>query len=354
MSSAIADVAARARVSKATASRALSGNGYVAEATRLRVIAAAEEIGYVASSNAASLVTGQTKNIGVVMPFINRWFFGEVLDGIEQALLDRGYDMTLYNLHAGSPDRQRVFDFFLARKRFDGIILIGVEPTEAERQALTRLAIPLVGIGFPTDGIPTLAVDDRGAARRATEHLISLGHHRIVHIGGDGADESPFSVAALRGAGYREAMAAAGLESESRIETTVMSLPGGYDAGANILSSAQRRPTAVFASCDEIAIGAMIAARRLGLRVPGDLSVIGIDGHEYAEMFSLTTIEQRPRQQGSDAATALLDAVAGNPSQAAVVDVPARLIVRTSTAPLAPTRAVPGVAERAPAEEQTA
>jgi DNA-binding LacI/PurR family transcriptional regulator len=331
MSSAIADVAARAGVSKATASRALSGNGYVAEATRLRVIAAAEEIGYVASPNAASLVTGQTKNIGVVMPFINRWFFGEALEGIEQTLLDRGYDMTLYNLHPGSADRQRVFEFFLARKRFVGVVLIGVEPSPAEVDRLDRLGVPLVGIGGPIEGIPSFAIDDRTAARRATEHLLGLGHRRITHIAGDGSDALEATVPAKRYAGYLDAMAAAGLERSCRVEIAAMSLPGGYDAGTHVLSDATDRPTAVFAACDEIAIGAMIAARRLGLRVPGDLSVIGIDGHEYADMFSLTTIEQRPRQQGHDAVTALLDHIGGGPTLPAVVDVSARLVIRAST-----------------------
>lgn len=335
MSSAIADVAARAGVSKATASRALSGKGYVAEATRLRVIAAAQEIGYVASPNAASLVTGQTKNIGVVMPFINRWFFGEVLEGIERALLDRGYDMTLYNLNPGSADRQRVFEFFLARKRFDGIVLIGVEPSEAETERLVRLGVPLVGIGGPVPGVPSYAIDDRNSARRATEQLIGLGHRRILHIAGDGVDEFGSSVQAKRRDGYLDAMTAAGFAAECRVEITAMSLPGGYDAGAHVLSDdATHRPTAVFAACDEIAIGAMIAARRLGLRVPGDLSIIGIDGHEYAEMFSLTTVEQLPRQQGHDAVTGLLDQIAGAPPMADVIKVPARLVVRASTAPL--------------------
>jgi LacI family repressor for deo operon, udp, cdd, tsx, nupC, and nupG len=98
--SAIADVARLAGVSKATASRALSGRGYVSPATRARVAEAAAEIGYVVSSNASSLVTGQSKNVGVVLPFINRWFFAELLEGIEEALIEADYDLTLYRLTA--------------------------------------------------------------------------------------------------------------------------------------------------------------------------------------------------------------------------------------------------------------
>ena len=101
---AIGDVARLAGVSKATASRALSGGGYVADDTRRRVEAAAKEIGYIASPDAASLVTGRTKNVGVIIPFVNRWFFGEVLEGIERALLSAGYDLTLYNLSGDGED----------------------------------------------------------------------------------------------------------------------------------------------------------------------------------------------------------------------------------------------------------
>ena len=101
--SAISDVARLAGVSKSTASRALTGRGYVSEETRRRVSDAAAEIGYIASPNAASLVTGRTKNVGIVIPFVNRWFFGEVLEGAERALLSAGYDLTLYNLATEGP-----------------------------------------------------------------------------------------------------------------------------------------------------------------------------------------------------------------------------------------------------------
>jgi len=108
--SALADVARIAGVSKSTASRALSGAGYVALPTKERVERAAAEIGYVVSANAASLVTGQTRNVGVVIPFINRWFFAEVLEGIESTLIGAGYDLTLYRLSSDPEQRRRVFD----------------------------------------------------------------------------------------------------------------------------------------------------------------------------------------------------------------------------------------------------
>ena len=100
--SAISDVARLAGVSKSTASRALTGRGHVSEETRRRVSDAAARSD-IASPNAASLVTGRTKNVGIVIPFVNRWFFGEVLEGAERALLSAGYDLTLYNLATDGP-----------------------------------------------------------------------------------------------------------------------------------------------------------------------------------------------------------------------------------------------------------
>ena len=334
--SAIADVARLAGVAKATASRALSGRGYVSEETRLKVIAAAREIGYVASPNAASLVTGRTKSIGVIIPFISRWFFSEVLESMEQALLDEGYDMTLYNLPAPSPERERVFDYFLARKRFDGVISVGVALSDEEVTLLHRLGRPLVGIGGPIRGVDTIAIDDVASARLATEHLLSLGHTDIVHIGGSKADEMDFQVHSNRLTGFYSAMNAAGLPTEGSgsFYACEFTMPGGYAVGQAVFGDPRTRPTAVFAASDEIAIGLIVAARELGIQVPADLSVIGIDGHPYADMFRLTTIEQHPRTQGRLAVQALL-AELENPTPHAdeehLTVLPTNLVIRSST-----------------------
>jgi LacI family repressor for deo operon, udp, cdd, tsx, nupC, and nupG len=331
MAGAIADVAALAGVSKATASRALSGKGYVSPETRQRVVQAASTIGYVASPNAASLVTGHTKNVGVVIPYIGRWFFGQILEGIEQQLLARGYDMTLYTLEPFSPARDRVFDFFLARKRFDGVIAVNIQPAGDELERLHRLGIPLVGIGGPLEGIPTIAIDDERVAALATEHLIRLGHQRIAHIGGSLAEQLDFSVHGERLAGYRAALADAGLAEADQFVPTQLSVPGGYDAAVQLLSNPANRPTAIFAASDEVAIGTIIAARRMGIAVPTDLSVIGIDGHDYAELFSLTTVEQHPREQGVIAADMILAGIDGGSAEPGVRDLPTRLVMRSST-----------------------
>ena len=330
--SAIADVARLAGVAKATASRALSGRGYVSEETRRKVVDAAALIGYVASPNAASLVTGRTQSVGVIIPFISRWFFAEVLESLEEALLARGYDMTLYNLPDDAEERERVFGFFLARKRFDGIISVGVELTTGEVDLLHRLGRPLVGIGSEIPGVPTIAVDDLAIGRLATEHLLSLGHTDIRHVGGDQPDQQDVAGHSKRLTGFNLAMQAAGLPTAERFAPCAFTIPGGYTAGMALFGDPHRRPTAVFAASDEIAIGLIIAARELGIQVPVELSVIGIDGHPYAEMFRLTTIEQHPRTQARMAVESLLAALERPPGPAqGLTRAPTNLTMRAST-----------------------
>lgn len=336
----IAEVAARAGVSKATASRALTGSGYVSTVTRARVRQAAEELGYVPSTSAVSLATGRTQNIGVVMPYVNRWFFAEVLEGIQQALLARGLDLTLYDAKPGTEGRERIFDDFLARKRFDGLIAVGLEPVNHELERLTRIGRPIVSIVGADDQTSVVAVDDDYAARRATEHLIGLGHEDIAFVGG--APDSHWAhVDQERLAGYRHAMAEAGLSAHARHTHSAVTMPGGYAAAVDLLGDARARPTAIVGVCDEVAIGAMIAARRLGIQVPSALSVVGIDDHEFAEMFGLTTLQQVPREQGAAAVEVLMGEIADPSTERTTLRIPSRLIVRTSTAAPATLAATP-------------
>lgn len=327
----IAEVAALAGVSKATASRALSGTGYVSEKTRARVQEAASELGYVPSTSAVSLATGRTQNIGVVMPYVNRWFFAEVLEGIQQSLLEEGLDLTLYDAKPGTEGRARIFDDFLARKRFDGLIAVGLEPVDHEIERLTRIGRPIVSIVGTGDDTSVVAVDDDYAARRATEHLIGLGHREIAFVGG-AADGHWAYVDQERLAGYRHAMREAGLSAHVRHAHSEVTMPGGYAAAVDLLGDARHRPTAIVGVCDEVAIGAVIAARRLGIQVPSALSVVGIDDHEFADMFALTTLQQAPREQGRAAVGVLLAEIADPGRPRTTLRIASKLVVRNSTA----------------------
>ncbi|WES64473.1 LacI family DNA-binding transcriptional regulator [Microbacter sp. GSS18] len=330
--SGIEDVARQAGVSKSTASRALSGSGYVSAETRRRVREAAEAIGYVPSTSAVSLATGRTRNIGVVMPYLNRWFFAEVLEGIQEALLERGLDLTLYDAKPGTPGRARIFEDFLARKRFDGLIAVGLEPDDHELERLVRMGRPVVSVVGAGGSHSIVAIDDDYAARRATEHLLGLGHTDIAFLGGGRPDRHWAQVDRTRLNGYYAAMAEAGLGDATRHIESAVTLPGGYAAAVDALADPRSRPSAIVGACDEVAIGAIIAARRLGVQVPSQLSVIGIDDHEFAEMFSLTTLRQIPRDQGAHAVALLIRHIEDPDLEAEQVHLQARMVMRSSTA----------------------
>lgn len=329
--STIADVAARAGVSKATASRALSGRGYVSRATRDKVESAAQALSYAAHSSATSLATGRTQTVGVIVPALGRWFFSELLAGAQEALLDRGYDLALFAVPEHSDSRRPIFDDVLPRRRYDGIIAAGIEPRAYEMAQLIRIRRPVVCVGPYVDEVNAISIDDAAAAAIATEHLIDLGHTDIAFIGGGAGDASSFGDA-RRVAGYRAAMDAAGLQQNVRVSPASGTMPSGFDAAVDLLGNRRTRPTAVVGVCDEVAIGAVIAARRLGIAVPTALSVIGVDDHQHAAMFALTTIRQQPREQGHEAVRMLMRGLEDPDAAHEHITAASALVVRNSTA----------------------
>lgn len=332
----IEEVARLAGVSAATVSRALSGRGQVSPATRVRVHAAAEELGYVVSSSASGLATGRMRNVGVVIPFLNRWFYGGVVEGAESALLAQGYDLTLYNLGGSVDERRSVFEHFLLRKRVDAVIAVSLELTERELQRLHDLRKPMVGVGGPLPGVRTLSIDDIAVSRLVTEHLVGLGHRRIAHIGGDRALDLDFHLPTNRRIGYEAALQAAGLPVDDALfRAGDFTMQGGYTAARQLLEGAADRPTAIFAASDEMAIGAILAARDLGLTVPGDVSIAGVDDHDLAAFFGLTTVAQYPMGQGRMAVDVLMTELAPGHHEPIALDTPLPfdLVVRSSTAP---------------------
>lgn len=336
----IVDVAARAGVSVATVSRALRDMPNVSTATRDRVLQAAAELQYSASPLASGLVTGRIRSVGVVMPYAGRWFFAEVLRGIEEELRGNGYDLVLHVL----ADERRRQDFFASlpvRRRVDAILVVALPLLEREAEVLRTLHVPLACVGEAVAGIHGERIDNVGAARLAVQHLVNLGHHRIACIGGDLTGPERFNIPGLRSRGYREALADAGIpvrpdgERDGRYTarggelamTALLSLPGG-------------RPTAVFCQSDEMAFGALRALRRSGLRCPDDVSIVGVDDHELAEIFDVTTVAQPVTAQGASAARWVISHLEGRGEQdGELEDVsthPARLVLRGSTAPVPP------------------
>ncbi len=332
----IKDVAREVGVSTATVSRALRGLPRVSEETRVKVLQVAARLDYVASPHAASLASGQTRAVGVIVPFVTRWFYGSVIQGAEELLREAGYDLLLYNLAGDEAARHRVFQTHLLRKRVDAVLVLSLNPTDEEVAALAKLDRPVAVVGATVEGWSSVRIDDVETARIAVRHLVELGHRRIGYVGGSLEEQLDFAAPLDRLNGYRAAMADAGLTVEPSMEVVGDFTVRGGLAATRLLLDVEPRPTAVFAASDEMAVGAVHAVREAGLRVPEDVSVIGIDDHEMAEFFELTTVAQPVREQGQLAARLLLEALDDDfddPPTPPTITVPTRLVVRRTTAP---------------------
>jgi LacI family repressor for deo operon, udp, cdd, tsx, nupC, and nupG len=334
----IDEVARATGVSTATVSRALRGLPNVSDSTRAAVRRAADELGYVASSSASGLASGRTLAMGVVVPSVSRWFYTSVLEGVDAELRSASYDMILFNLGGHRGDRERVFHRSILRKRTDALLALCLDFTADERHQLASLGHPTIVVGGPVKGLRSVGIDEKHTASAATEHLIRLGHRDIAHIGGEDEEGLNRQVPIGRLHGFQDAMRAAGLTVRPEwVLPGRFSLPDSRVSMNALLDRPGPRPTAVFAGSDEMAIGAILAAHDHGLSVPHDLSVIGIDNHDFAESFGLTTMAQNPFEQGAVAAHILLDELAGAEPRTRSVRSPVTLITRTSTAPPSPT-----------------
>lgn len=329
MAASIEDVAKLAGVSIATVSRSLRGLPDVAATTRDRVLVAARELDYVASPFAAGLASGRSSTLGVVVPFVHRWFFAEVLGAIDAVLREAGYDLLLHNL-GDSVGRERFFSMLPIRKRVDAVVVVSLALTGEEVEALKTLELPVGVVGAPHPGLFSVRIDDVAAATIAVEHLLSLGHQRIGLIGGDTDDPMRFTPPQHRVTGYRQTLDAAGVSNDGSLERLgYFTVEGGEAAMMDLLAQPQP-PTAIFAESDEMAYGAIRAIRRSGLRVPEDIAVIGFDDHATAELMDLSTVRQPVAEQGAYLARTLLASLNGS-AQASDFVLATELVVRGST-----------------------
>lgn len=272
------------------------------------------------------------------VPFRDNWYFDSVCAGIAERAAAAGVEVRELTALPGSGGRAEVTAWFDEALREDGCVgavAVGFEFEQAQAERLLEHGKPVVAIGGVDRRLPSVSPDDAAIARAATEHLLGLGHRRITHLAGYAMSPDDFPMRSDRVRGYSDAMRAAGLENQSHVVPCEFTAGAAYRAATRFLSEPDR-PTAVFAVADELAFPVLDAARELGLSVPRDLSVIGIDDRPESAARGLTTWRQDPLAVGSTAAERALGLTDWDHSE---VDV--RLIVRTSTAP--PGRdAVPG------------
>lgn len=333
MEPSIGDVARAAGVSTASVSRSLRGLSGVSEVTRSRVENIARELGYAISPGASSLRSGRTGNVAVVTPFVDRWFFGRALGGVESVLQDADHRLVLYSLHGSSCARQRLFADRVMHRKVDAVLVMCLALEAQEVEALRSLNVPVALLGARAPGFWSVGINDFGGAQQAVRHLIHLGHERIAFIGGSRDEPLHFTAPVDRRKGYLQTLNEAGLEVDSSLDIASDFTVSGGDQAMAALLGLTRPPTAVFAASDEMAFGALRVLRDSGLRVPQDISIIGFDDHEMSHLVNLTTITQPVAQLGAAAAQALVDTLEQLDRPAAETFLPTRLTVRGTTGP---------------------
>jgi LacI family transcriptional regulator, repressor for deo operon, udp, cdd, tsx, nupC, and nupG len=328
----IEDVALQAGVSMATVSRALRGMPNVAEATRDRVLSVAKALNYRPDPHASRLAAGRTHAVGMAVPWLGRWYFSQVVSGARDAFAAAGYDLLLFGVGSGEERSRFVHEWGVLDKRVDGLLLVDLRLDPAELDAVRNAGTTVVSVGDRYDDFPSVTVDNNLGAAVAVQHLLNLGHREIGLIG-DMPGPLPFSVPSDRRDGWAAALTEADLQAAGRF-----TVDGGHRAMTQLLA-ARKRPTAVFAMSDEMAMGAIKAVRDHGLSVPDDLSIVGFDGHELAEVMELTTVSQPVVESGRRAGEFLLRTIKGKSTPNSTTEVPhevmpTELIARRTSAPL--------------------
>jgi DNA-binding LacI/PurR family transcriptional regulator len=323
----IFDVAALAGVSISTVSRVLSGNAKVHAVTRERVLDAVRALRYVVSPHASVLASGRTRTVGILTPSLTGWYFANVIGGAYDVLHASGYSVQLHNL--GKRDaRERFFDRMTIATRVDAVLSVGLPDDPSHVDALRTLSLPLVAVGARAPGVTSVAIDDVRAARTAGRYLIHQGHQSIAMLSDGGYGGGWTTATAARRQGFYEALAG--------FECCVVESEPGYDGGVRAVTALMAGPvrwSAIFAEYDELAIGAIRALRLLGVDVPGQVSVIGLDDHTMAAAVDLTTIARPVLEEGALAGRLVLDRLAGRSSEPVDVTVPTRLTIRGTTNP---------------------
>lgn len=326
--STIEDVARKAGVSVATVSRALRGLPHVSPSTRARVQQIADQLDYRANPHASRLAARRSGTIGVALPIVNSWFYGNILAGIEAAVSGDQLDMHLLTVDGPEAMKRFVSDLPGLAKKVDGLVVVDLFLYDDMWEALADSGMAVATVGVDTGLFDAVLIDNLGSARMAADHLLALGHRRLAFIGG-GVDESlEFESAPLRRQGLMEALDA--VDGELTELAGGFSVEGGCEAMAELLGGTDP-PTAVFCASDEMAIGALMATRQAGLEVPRHLSVVGFDDHAVAAAVDLTTIHQPVSGMAARAADMVLERVGGQSHGPRRAVLETELIVRGST-----------------------
>lgn len=327
----IKDIAKAIGVAHSTVSRALNGDPRISAATREKVLRAAQELNYRPNLSAKGLARRRVLSVGLVVPDVSEPFYGRIVAGVDRVTYDAGFNLVLYLTHA---DRERELAALeqIRQGRVDGLILM-IRKAKAEAVIeMQREGVPLVLLlqEIPGSGIGSVRVDNAGGAIKAVRHLAAGGHRRIAMI--VGPSHAPDSRERRRG--YRQALKEEGIPFEPEmIARGDYSFKSGYRAVDKLMSlPASRRPTAIFAANDHMAMGAIKRLTEIGVSVPGDVAVIGFDDIAPAAYYrpALTTVRQPIEESARRAAELLIGRIQGTVSELPEVELGTELVVRES------------------------
>ncbi|GAA4095150.1 LacI family DNA-binding transcriptional regulator [Nonomuraea soli] len=328
------DVAQRANVSIRTVSNVVNGYAPVSDQLRVRVEAAIEELDYRPNLIARNLKQGRTGMIALVVPELDVPYFAELARAVITAARQHGY-VVMVDQTDGDPARERELLGRDSRATmFDGLLLspLAISADELRRRG-NRVPIVLLGEHIFDGSVPHVAIDNIAAARLATEHLLGLGRRRVAAIG-----DQPYTsgeTAQLRTQGYRQALERHGIEADPALVVPTVRFHRRLGAQAmEQLLALPSPPDAVFCYNDLLALGAMRALTRAGLRIPHDVAVVGLDDIEEGAYStpSLTTVAPDKAEIARVAVGMLVDAINGGATPPAEIRTSHRLVIRESTA----------------------
>jgi LacI family transcriptional regulator len=329
----IGDVARRAGVGVGTVSRVLNNRPKVGSETRARVMAAIAELDYVPSATARQLSLRRTNTIAVVSLHIVIPSVIERIHGIEQSLTAAGLDLIIRNVETIERRNQAVRE--IARTdRIDGAILLSLAPAEDELTQFRRSQLPVVLIDAHHRSVPRVVCDDVEGGRLVARHLLEFGHTRIGFVGDPPSPALGVQSSRMRLRGVVETLREHGLDiAAEHIVEGEHSRAGGRNS-ARVILERPDPPTAIVAANDTLAFGVLAAAREQGLDVPRELSVVGYDDIDAADLVQLTTVHQPLKESGTEAVRRLLAILDGTDSGPLRSVLPVHLVERHTTGPV--------------------
>lgn len=323
----IKDVAALAGVSVGTTSRVLSGNPSTSPAARERVHAAVAELGYRPDARARSLRSARSQTVGLLISDVRNPFFADVAHGAEQAALRSSYVTLLANANEDPKQQDTYLESFLTQ-RVDGIIIAPQGEESAHLRALAT-TVPLVFVDRTVDGfeVPSVTSDNALGIDQAVAHLADRGHTRIGYIGGPRS----ISTGRARHDAFVRAVARHRLDTDPGLITSGDFRSASGAVAAERLLSGGQPPTALLAADSPMAVGALGALRRRGLRIGSDIDLVAFDDIEWFSELDppLTVVSHDAQAMGSTAMRLLLDVIEGRTPESVVL--PTRLVVRESS-----------------------